>query len=72
VRLSLAAALAAYPQLADDDFLFARQVNFETIPTHDDVAERTGTVGELRGELETGVAVERHTELRDWLSASSS
>jgi hypothetical protein len=33
------------------------------------VAERYGTVGELRGEL-AGEAAERHTELRDWLSAS--
>jgi GTP cyclohydrolase I/GTP cyclohydrolase-4 len=69
VRLSLAAALEAFPQLADDDFLFARQVNFETIHTHDVVAERTGTVGELRAELATGAAAPRHTELRDWLSA---
>jgi GTP cyclohydrolase I/GTP cyclohydrolase-4 len=69
VRLSLAAALEAFPQLADDDFLFARQINFETIHTHDVVAERTGTVGELRAELATGAAAPRHTELRDWLSA---
>jgi GTP cyclohydrolase IV len=69
VRLSLAAALAAYPQLDDGDFLYARQVNFETIHTHDVVAERTGTVGELRAELATGISAPRHTELRDWLSA---
>jgi MptA/FolE2 family GTP cyclohydrolase len=70
VRLALAAALAAYPQLDDGDYLFARQVNFETIHAHDVVAERTGTVGELRAELESGVAASRHTELGDWLSAS--
>jgi MptA/FolE2 family GTP cyclohydrolase len=70
VRLALAAALAAYPQLADGDYLFARQVNFETIHAHDVVAERTGTVGELRAELESGVAETRHTELGDWLRAS--
>jgi GTP cyclohydrolase I/GTP cyclohydrolase-4 len=68
VRLSLAAALEAYPQLDDGDFLFARQVNFETIHTHDVVAERTGTVGELRAELRDGAPAPRHTELRDWLS----
>jgi GTP cyclohydrolase-4 len=69
VRLALAAALDAYPQLGDDDFLFARQVNFETIHAHDVVAERTGTVGELRDELASGSAAPRHTELREWLSA---
>jgi GTP cyclohydrolase I/GTP cyclohydrolase-4 len=70
VRLSLAAALEAYPELGDADFLYARQVNFETIHTHDVVAERTGTVGELRTELASGAAAPRHTELRDWLAAS--
>jgi GTP cyclohydrolase IV len=71
VRLALAAALEAYPELLDEDFLFARQVNFETIHTHDVVAERTGTVGELRAELVSGIAAARHTELRDWLSGPS-
>jgi len=33
------------------------------------LAERFGTVGELRAELETGVPAPRHTELREWLSA---
>jgi GTP cyclohydrolase I/GTP cyclohydrolase-4 len=70
VRLSLKGALDALPELADDDFLFARQLNFETIHAHDVVAERTGTVGELRAELESGVAAPRHTELGDWLRAS--
>ena len=70
VRLSLAAALDAYPQLDDGDFLFARQVNFETIHTHDVVAERTGTVGELRAELASGRPAARHTELRDWLAGA--
>jgi GTP cyclohydrolase I/GTP cyclohydrolase-4 len=70
VRLALAAALETYPQLDDGDFLYAKQVNFETIHAHDVVAERTGTVGELRAELETGTAAPRHTELREWLSSS--
>jgi GTP cyclohydrolase IV len=67
VRLSLAAALAAYPQLDDGDFLYARQVNFETIHTHDVVAERYGTVEELRGEL-AGTEPAAHTTLADWLA----
>ena len=68
VRISLATVLAELPELADGDYLFARQVNYETIHTHDVVAERTGTVGELRAELESGEPPARHTELRDWLS----
>jgi GTP cyclohydrolase IV len=46
-------------------------VNLETIHRHDVVAERTGTVGELRGELAGSVAT-AHTELHDWLSGFSS
>jgi GTP cyclohydrolase I/GTP cyclohydrolase-4 len=69
VRFALKAALDRHPDLADGDFLYAQQVNLETIHRHDVVAERTGTVGELRAELEGRVA-SSHTELRDWLSAS--
>ena len=68
VRISLRDALAAYPQLDDEDFLLARQVNLETIHSHDVVAERYGTAGELRAELEGGVPAEHHTELREWLT----
>jgi MptA/FolE2 family GTP cyclohydrolase len=71
VRFALKTALDRYPELSDDDFLFAQQVNLETIHRHDVVAERNGTAGELRAELE-GHAAGTHTELRDWLSASSS
>ena len=68
VRHALRGALETYPGLADADFLLARQVNMETIHAHDVVAERVGTAGELRAELETGEPAERHTELRDWLA----
>jgi GTP cyclohydrolase IV len=68
VRYALAGALDTYAQLGDADFLLSRQVNLETIHTHDVVAERYGTVGEIRGELGGGEYVTRHTELRDWLS----
>ena len=69
VRISLRDALAAYPELDHADFLLARQVNLETIHTHDVLAERYGTAGELRGELEGGDPAPRHTELREWLSS---
>jgi GTP cyclohydrolase IV len=68
VRLALQGTLDAYPALADGDFLFSRQVNLETIHTHDVVAERFGTVGELRREL-AGEAPAPHTDLRAWLAA---
>jgi GTP cyclohydrolase I/GTP cyclohydrolase-4 len=67
VRLSLRGVLDTYSALTDDDFLFSRQVNLETIHTHDVVAERYGTVGELRAELD-GTEPAGHTELRDWLA----
>jgi len=69
VRLALRGTLDAY-DLDEADFLFSRQVNFETIHDHDVVAERFGTVGELRAELAGGRA-ERHTELREWLRPGS-
>jgi GTP cyclohydrolase IV len=69
VRISIQSALERYGELEDDDFLLARQLNFETIHSHDVLAERYGTVGELRGELESGEPAARHTELREWLAA---
>ena len=71
VRYALKETLDRYDDLDDDDFVFSQQVNLETIHRHDVVAERTGTVGQLRAELDGAPAAE-HTELRDWLSASSS
>jgi GTP cyclohydrolase I/GTP cyclohydrolase-4 len=67
VRIMVKSALESYGELADDDFVLARQVNFETIHNHDVLAERFGTVGELRGELASGEHSLAHTELRDWL-----
>jgi GTP cyclohydrolase-4 len=67
VRVALATTLERYPRLAENDFLFSRQVNFETIHSHDVVAERYGTVGELRAELDRRERPLRHTTLDDWL-----
>jgi GTP cyclohydrolase-4 len=71
VRLALKGLLDTYPALGDGDFVFSRQVNLETIHTHDVLAERYGTAGELRRELERGEPLEKHTELREWLASSS-
>ena len=67
VRLMIKGALDSYLELDDEDFVLARQHNFETIHNHDVLAERFGTVGELREELANGGHSTRHTELRDWL-----
>jgi GTP cyclohydrolase IV len=69
VRLMVRSALDGYPELGGEDFLLARQVNLETIHNHDVLAERFGTIGELRLELESGAHSPGHTELRDWLRA---
>jgi GTP cyclohydrolase-4 len=69
VRLMIKGSLDAYGELADGDFVLARQVNFETIHNHDVLAERFGTVGELRAELANGGRSAMHTELGDWLRA---
>jgi GTP cyclohydrolase IV len=68
VRHALRDAIETLPQLEDDDFLLSKQVNFETIHVHDVVAERFGTVGELRGELATGEPSAQQTTLAAWLS----
>jgi len=67
VRAALSSTLERYPDLTDDDFVYSQQVNLETIHTHDVLAERYGTVGELRSELGTGTPPARHTTLSDWL-----
>ena len=68
VRVALKGLLDEVPALADDDFVFSRQVNLETIHDHDVLAERWGTVGEVRSEM-TGTESERQTTLADWLNA---
>ncbi|HYM63270.1 MAG TPA: GTP cyclohydrolase MptA, partial [Gaiellaceae bacterium] len=67
VRLMIKSALDEVGGLEDEDFVLARQINFETIHNHDVLAERYGSVGELRRELATGEPSTAHTELRDWL-----
>jgi GTP cyclohydrolase-4 len=67
VRVALKETLDHYPELGGGDFLFSRQLNLETIHDHDVLAERAGTVDELRAELDGRDPPLRHTELRDWL-----
>ena len=66
VREMVRGVVERYPGLPDDAFVWAHQANFETIHTHDVEAERSGTLGEIRGEL-AGRAPARHTSMRVWL-----
>jgi GTP cyclohydrolase IV len=70
VRVALKSLLDEHPELADDDFVSSRQLNLETIHDHDVVAERYGTIGELRSELATGTASVEQSTLASWLTRS--
>ena len=67
VREMVRGTLERFPDLPGDAFVHAHQVNFETIHTHDVEAERSGTVAEIRRELDAGEHVAHHTTLREWL-----
>ena len=47
----------------------ARQENLETIHRHNVVAERYGTLGDLRAELASGNGQGRHLTMREWLES---
>lgn len=66
VREMVRHALARF-DLDVDTFILARQENLETIHQHSVFAERYGTVGELRADLETGANPAHHTTMREWL-----
>ncbi len=70
VRIALREVLGALPNLGDGDFLLSRQLNLETIHDHDVLAERYGTVGELRSELASGAPASHQTTLAEWLTLS--
>jgi GTP cyclohydrolase I/GTP cyclohydrolase-4 len=69
VREMVRGVVESFPELDDRAFVSARQVNLETIHQHSVVAERFGTLGEVRRELETGVQATVHTTRRAWLDA---
>ncbi len=54
VREMIRGVVDAFPDLNDAAFVSARQVNLETIHQHNVVAERYGTLGEVRRELSHG------------------
>jgi GTP cyclohydrolase IV len=69
VREMIRGTVDAFPTIDDRAFLTARQVNLETIHQHNVIAERYGTFGEIRRELESGVQPDVHTSRRAWLDA---
>ena len=71
VREMVGGVVAAFPDLADVAYVSARQENLETIHQHNVVAERFGTLGELRHEIATGEHGARHTALRAWLNGEA-
>jgi GTP cyclohydrolase IV len=72
VREMIRQVVEGYPDLPEDAFVMARQENLETIHRHNVVAERYGTLGELRKELESGEHTPHHLSMREWLEAPTS
>jgi GTP cyclohydrolase IV len=69
VREMIRRVAERYPQLRDGGFVLARQENLETIHRHSVVAERSGLLGEIAEELESGTRRGRHLTEREWLEA---
>ena len=70
VREMIRGVSERFPDLPDDAFIHAHQVNFETIHTHDVEAERSATLREIRAELSGASAEAQHTSLQTWLAAA--
>ena len=69
VREMIRRVVEAHPDLDAAAFVMARQENLETIHRHNVVAERYGTLGELRAELASGERAGRHQTMREWLES---
>ncbi len=72
VREMVRQVVEGYPELPDGTFVMARQENLETIHRHNVVAERHGTLGELRAELASGEHQAHHQTMREWLEDPAS
>jgi GTP cyclohydrolase-4 len=72
VRGILSGALDMYADLGDETFVFASQINYESIHKHDAFAEAFGTFGEFREELREGRYVTPKTDLASWLGTRQS
>ena len=69
VREMVRQVVEGYPDLPEETFVMARQENLETIHRHNVVAERYGTLGDLRAELSSGEHQAHHVTMREWLEA---
>ena len=69
VREILGMVVQLYPDLPDDTYVSASQVNFESIHKHDVAAERSGTLGELRREILHDEELAATSDLNEWLRA---
>ena len=67
VREMIRGVLEVFPNLPDSSFVSARQENLETIHQHNVIAERFGTLGEIRHEVSTGRPSQEHLTQRAWL-----
>src|ERR1700727_1485468 len=70
VREMIRGVIDRFPEIDDRAFVSAQQVNLETIHQHNVVAERFGTLGEIREELRSGEPAATHTGLSAWLAAT--
>jgi GTP cyclohydrolase-4 len=70
VREMIKGVVEGLPELPDEAFVSARQENLETIHQHNVIAERFGTLGEIRAELATGQQAPEHTSRRAWLDSA--
>jgi GTP cyclohydrolase-4 len=71
VREMIRGVVERFPDLDGEAFISARQENLETIHQHNVVAERFGTLDEIRQELRSGTPSAVHTSRRAWLDATS-
>jgi GTP cyclohydrolase I/GTP cyclohydrolase-4 len=69
VREMIRGVVDAFAQLDDSGFVSAKQENLETIHQHNVIAQRFGTLGEIRAELRSGEHSALHTSRRAWLDA---
>ena len=69
VREMLQNVVDIYPGLPDETFVMAKQINFESIHKHDAIAERSGTLGEIRREILGDELATRYTSLQEWLNS---
>ena len=69
VREMVRQVVEDYTDLPEQTFVMARQENLETIHRHNVVAERYGTLGDLRAELQSGEHRAHHVTMREWLEA---